>query len=107
MKLITFILVFFIFFLTSFNSTFAQDESSKPEYEMTTYYMAFLKKGPKWSPEVTEETPQFRNIFMKDIVCRGAGRGAAFRLSQAAGAILFPGIDPGGLVRLSYRRQQP
>ncbi len=25
-------------------------------------------------PDVTEETPQFRNIFMKDIVCRGAGR---------------------------------
>lgn len=29
-------------------------------------------------PPVTEETPSFRNIFIKDIVCRSAGRAALF-----------------------------
>ncbi len=29
-------------------------------------------------PPVTEETPSFRNIFIKDVVCRGAARAAVF-----------------------------
>lgn len=29
-------------------------------------------------PPVTEETPSFRNIFIKDVVCRSAGRAAFF-----------------------------
>lgn len=29
-------------------------------------------------PPVTEETPSFRNIFIKDVVCRSAGRAALF-----------------------------
>ncbi|MDE6652788.1 MAG: glycoside hydrolase family 28 protein [Muribaculaceae bacterium] len=29
-------------------------------------------------PPVTEETPSFRNIFIKDVVCRNAGRAALF-----------------------------
>jgi polygalacturonase len=30
-------------------------------------------------PPVTEETPSFRNILMRDIICRGADRAALFR----------------------------
>lgn len=29
-------------------------------------------------PPVTEETPSFRNIYIKDVVCRGAGKAALF-----------------------------
>ena len=67
MRLITFPLALLFSFLTGFNSTFAQDESSKPEYEMTTYYMALLKKGPKWSPEVTEGTKRVQAAHLANI----------------------------------------
>lgn len=33
-----------------------------------------VKKLASMLPEVTEETPQFKNIFMKNIVCKGARR---------------------------------
>jgi len=29
-------------------------------YEMTTYYVALLYRGPKWTPEVTEETKRIQ-----------------------------------------------
>ena len=51
----------------AFNHVCAQDDSSKPEYEMTTYYMAFLKKGPKWAPEVTEETKKIQSAHLANI----------------------------------------
>ena len=67
MNLRTTTIVFIICFLTSFNSIFAQYESNEPEYEMTTYYMAFLKKGPKWSPEVTEQTKKVQAAHLANI----------------------------------------
>jgi uncharacterized protein YciI len=66
MKLISFLLGLLISFL-ALNSTFAQDNSSEPKYEMTTYYMAFLKKGPRWSPEVTEETKKVQAAHRANI----------------------------------------
>lgn len=36
-----------------------------------------IKKGAP-VPPVTEETPSFRNIFIKDVTCRSAGRAALF-----------------------------
>ena len=27
-----------------------------PRYEMTTYYVGLLYRGPKWTPQVTPET---------------------------------------------------
>ena len=66
MKLTSFPLVLLISFIV-LNSSFAQDESPEPKYEMTTYYMAFLKKGPKWSPEVTEETKKVQAAHLRNI----------------------------------------
>jgi uncharacterized protein YciI len=66
MKLISFLLVL-LFSLLALNSTFAQDDSSEPKYEMTTYYMVFLKKGPRWSPEVTEETKKVQAAHLGNI----------------------------------------
>ena len=40
-------------------------EPKKPEME--THYIAFLKRGPKWSPEVTEETKQIQAAHMAHI----------------------------------------
>ena len=66
MKSIFSLLVLLISFF-ALNSTFAQDDSSEPKYEMTTYYMAFLKKGPQWSPEITEETNKVQAAHLANI----------------------------------------
>jgi uncharacterized protein YciI len=41
----------------------------KPElkYEMTTYFVGILKRGPKWTPEVTEETKKLQEGHMANI----------------------------------------
>ena len=67
MKWIIIIMVFFIPSLTAVNSFLAQNESNEPEYEMTTYYMAFLKKGPNWSPEETEDTKRVQVAHLANI----------------------------------------
>lgn len=67
MKWILIIIVFFISSLAGVNSILAQNESNEPKYEMTTYYMAFLKKGPKWSPEETEETKKVQAAHLANI----------------------------------------
>jgi uncharacterized protein YciI len=67
MRLIPIPLVLLFSFLPGFNSTFAQDRSNEPKYEMTTYYMAFLKKGPNWSPGVTEETKKVQAAHLANI----------------------------------------
>ena len=36
------------------------------------------KKAETTIPPVTEETPIFRNIFIKDVTCNGAGRAVFF-----------------------------
>lgn len=36
------------------------------------------KKAEETVPSVTEETPQFRDIYINDVVCRGAGRAVYF-----------------------------
>jgi len=67
MKWILIIIVFLISSFANVNSILAQNESNEPEYEMTTYYMAFLKKGPKWSPEETEETKKVQAAHLANI----------------------------------------
>ena len=67
MRLMTITFVILLSSIVGFNSIFAQDESNEPVYEMTTYYMAFLKKGPKWSPEVTEETKKVQAAHLANI----------------------------------------
>jgi uncharacterized protein YciI len=37
------------------------------EYEMTTYYVAFLYKGPAWSPEETPERAKIQEGHMANI----------------------------------------
>ena len=67
MKWILIIIVFLISSFANVNSILAQNESNEPEYEMTTYYMAFLKKGPKWSPIETEETKKVQAAHLANI----------------------------------------
>ena len=66
MGLLTVPLALLISFL-SLNSICAQDDAPTPKYEMTTYYMAFLKKGPKWSPEITEQTKEVQAAHLRNI----------------------------------------
>jgi uncharacterized protein YciI len=36
-------------------------------FEMTTYYVGFLYRGPKWTPEVTPETTRIQEGHMANI----------------------------------------
>jgi uncharacterized protein YciI len=42
------------------------------EYEMTTYYVGFLFKGPNWSPEETPERARLQEAHMANIRRMGA-----------------------------------
>jgi uncharacterized protein YciI len=37
------------------------------DFEMTTYYVAFLYRGPKWTPEQTAETETLQKAHMANI----------------------------------------
>jgi uncharacterized protein YciI len=37
-------------------------------YEMTTYYVGFLYKGPKWTPESTPETQKLQEAHLANIL---------------------------------------
>lgn len=41
-------------------------------YEMTTYYVGFLYRGAKWTPEVTPETNRLQEAHMANIRRMGA-----------------------------------
>src|SRR6476620_10903600 len=41
-------------------------------FEMTTYYVGFLYRGPKWKPEVTPETTRLQEAHMANIRRMGA-----------------------------------
>jgi uncharacterized protein YciI len=43
-----------------------QDSTSEP-YTMMTYYMAFLRKGPKWTPDPTPEVMKISEAHMAHI----------------------------------------
>ncbi len=38
-----------------------------PEYQMTTYQVAFLKRGPQWTPQSTPETQKLQQAHMAHI----------------------------------------
>jgi uncharacterized protein YciI len=42
-------------------------QAPEPKYEMTTYVVGFLEKGPNWTPEVTEETKKIQEGHMANI----------------------------------------
>jgi uncharacterized protein YciI len=46
---------------------FASVSALAAKYEMTTYYMAFLYKGAKWTPEETAETKKIQQGHMDNI----------------------------------------
>jgi uncharacterized protein YciI len=39
----------------------------RSQYAMTTYYVGFLSRGPKWTPEVTEETKKLQEAHLANI----------------------------------------
>jgi len=44
------------------------DQPSEPrQYEMTTYYVGFLYRGPAWTPEVTPETQALQQAHLENI----------------------------------------
>ena len=47
-------------------------DSGPGGYEMTTYYVGFLYRGPKWTPEQTPETRKLQEAHMANILKMGA-----------------------------------
>jgi uncharacterized protein YciI len=47
-------------------SLYEDDESLVPK-EMTTYYHGLLRRGSKWTPEVTEETERLQEAHLAHI----------------------------------------
>jgi uncharacterized protein YciI len=45
----------------------AGQHKPEPAYEMTTYYMVFLKRGPKWTRESTPELAQLQKDHVANI----------------------------------------
>jgi len=41
--------------------------ANEPHYEMTTYYVGLLYRGPSWTPEVTPETQAIQKGHMENI----------------------------------------
>lgn len=48
------------------SACFAQDKP-EPKYEMDNYVVGLLKKGPKWTPEVTAQTQKIQEGHMANI----------------------------------------
>jgi len=42
-------------------------QQAEPKYEMTTYYVGFLYRGAKWTPEVTPEVEKLQEGHMANI----------------------------------------
>ncbi len=45
----------------------AGPDSPEPEYEMTTYYVGFLHRGPDWTPEKTAEVERIQAAHLAHI----------------------------------------
>jgi len=45
----------------------AAEEKAGKEYRMTTYYVGFLKRGPAWTPEETDETRRLQQEHLAHI----------------------------------------
>jgi uncharacterized protein YciI len=43
------------------------EEPAEKKYEMMTYYVGFLRRGPAWTPEVTPETQKIQEGHMANI----------------------------------------
>lgn len=48
-------------------SGWAQERTPQPKYEMTTYVVGLILKGPKWTPEVTPEVGKIQEGHMANI----------------------------------------
>jgi uncharacterized protein YciI len=58
----------YVILLTLFGKAFSQDSTkSDPAYEMTTYVMGFLVKGPTWTQDKTPESAKLQQSHMLHI----------------------------------------
>lgn len=60
----------FLFLLLAFFSAIPMTqvlEEPEVEYEMTTYHVGLIFRGPKWTPEVTPETKRLQEGHMAHI----------------------------------------
>jgi len=60
-------LFFLILFVFSFTLSAQQNDEPKPKTEMMTYYMVFLYRGDKWTPEKTAETEAIQKGHLANI----------------------------------------
>jgi len=60
-------LFFLILFTFSFTLSAQQNDEPKPKTEMMTYYMVFLYRGDKWTPEKTAETEAIQKGHLANI----------------------------------------
>lgn len=56
-----------IIFLIALCSSAPAQEKAEAKFEMTTYYVAFLKRGPNWTAEATSETKKLQEGHMAHI----------------------------------------
>ena len=61
------VISFFPFLFSPLSPAAPQQHQAVAGYEMTTYYVAFLSRGPKWTPEVTRETERLQEAHMANI----------------------------------------
>ena len=54
------VISFFPFLFSPLSPAAPQQHQAVAGYEMTTYYVAFLSRGPKWTPEVTPKTERLQ-----------------------------------------------
>jgi len=59
--------LFFFLFVFSFTLSAQQNDELKPKTEMMTYYMVFLYRGDKWTPEKTAETEAIQKGHLANI----------------------------------------
>ena len=50
-----------------FGAFAAEPPAGEQEYEMMTYYVAFLRRGPAWTPEQTDETRRIQAAHLEHI----------------------------------------
>ncbi len=65
-------LVLAVLFLASAAAAAEESNAGPGGFEMTTYYVGFLYRGPKWTPEETPETRKIQEGHMANIQRMGA-----------------------------------
>jgi uncharacterized protein YciI len=66
-KFVPIMVLLTVLFALPFEPTKAQDQSHGKSIEMTTYYVGFLYRGPKWTPGETPELQRLQEEHLANI----------------------------------------